>query len=121
MALADATGEYATMSERSKLIATYAICVSTTSLPTRHCIQQTEEHHELTWSPFNPQGFGNVGSLGTQIGVLSQLAPSRTADVSSVALSALMAGILSTLTSASVAGMLYTESMGKALEAAASS
>ncbi|EHA57721.1 sodium/nucleoside cotransporter 1 [Pyricularia oryzae 70-15] len=92
LALADQTGEYASMSERSKLIATYAIC-----------------------------GFGNVGSLGTQIGVLSQLAPSRTADVSSVAISALLAGILSTLTSASVAGMLYTESMGKALEAAAAS
>lgn len=28
MALADQTGEYASMSERSKLIATYAICVS---------------------------------------------------------------------------------------------
>ncbi|WYZ46794.1 hypothetical protein EsH8_IX_001019 [Colletotrichum jinshuiense] len=71
---------YVSMSPRSKLIATYACC-----------------------------GFGNVGSLGTQIGVLSQIAPGRAGDVSRVSVSALFAGILSTLTSASVAGMLYTE------------
>ncbi|GKT46289.1 sodium/potassium-transporting ATPase subunit alpha-A [Colletotrichum spaethianum] len=70
---------YVSMSPRSKLIATYACC-----------------------------GFGNIGSLGTQIGVLSQIAPGRAGDVSRVALSALFAGVLSTLTSASVAGMLYT-------------
>ncbi|KAK1573178.1 NupC family nucleoside transporter [Colletotrichum navitas] len=70
---------YISMSPRSKLIATYACC-----------------------------GFGNIGSLGTQIGVLSQIAPGRAGDVSRVALSALFAGVLSTLTSASVAGMLYT-------------
>ncbi|KAK6218641.1 NupC family nucleoside transporter [Colletotrichum tabaci] len=70
---------YVSMSARSKLIATYACC-----------------------------GFGNIGSLGTQIGVLSQIAPGRAGDVSRVALSALFAGVLSTLTSASVAGMLYT-------------
>ncbi|KAK1782274.1 Na+ dependent nucleoside transporter C-terminus-domain-containing protein [Copromyces sp. CBS 386.78] len=69
---------YKSMSPRSKLIATYAVC-----------------------------GFGNIGSLGTQIGVLSQLAPGRAGDVSKVALSALFSGVLSTLTSASVAGMLY--------------
>ncbi|KAF6807877.1 h+ nucleoside cotransporter [Colletotrichum sojae] len=70
---------YISLSPRSRMIATYACC-----------------------------GFGNVGALGTQIGVLSQIAPGRAADVSKVAVSALFAGILSTLTSASVAGMLYT-------------
>lgn len=74
---------YKSMSARAQLIATYACC-----------------------------GFGNVGSLGTQIGVLSQLAPGRAGDVSRVALSALASGIISTLTSASVAGMLYTDSIG---------
>ncbi|KAH7625806.1 Na+ dependent nucleoside transporter C-terminus-domain-containing protein [Sordaria sp. MPI-SDFR-AT-0083] len=69
---------YKSMSPRSQLIATYAVC-----------------------------GFGNIGSLGTQIGVLSQLAPGRAGDVSKVAMSALFSGILSTLTSAAVAGMLY--------------
>lgn len=58
------------------------------------------------------QGFGNFGSLGTQIGVLSQIAPGRAGDVSRVALSALFTGVLATLTSASVAGMLYTDGMG---------
>ncbi|KAI1609526.1 CNT family concentrative nucleoside transporter [Exophiala viscosa] len=72
--------EYINMSPRSKLIATYALC-----------------------------GFGNFGSLGTQIGVLSQIAPSRAGDVSKVALSALFSGVLSTLTSASIAGLLVTD------------
>ena len=72
--------EYADLALRSKLIATYALC-----------------------------GFANIGSLGTQIGVLSQLAPSRSGDVSRLALSALVSGAISTLTSASIAGMLVTD------------
>jgi CNT family concentrative nucleoside transporter len=72
--------QYINMSPRSRLIATYALC-----------------------------GFGNFGSLGTQIGVLSQIAPSRAGDVSRVALSALFSGVLSTLTSASIAGLLVTD------------
>jgi len=71
---------YANMLPRSQLIATYACC-----------------------------GFGNIGSLGTQIGVLSQLAPNRSGDVSKLAVSSLIAGIIATLTSASVAGMLATD------------
>ena len=71
---------YIAMSPRSRLIATYALC-----------------------------GFANFGSLGTQIGVLSQIAPGRGGDVSRVALSALFSGALSTLTSASIAGMLVTD------------
>lgn len=70
---------YATLSPRSQLIATYALC-----------------------------GFGNIGSLGIQIGILSQLAPSRGGDVSRLALSALISGVFSTLTSASVAGLVVT-------------
>lgn len=54
-------------------------------------------------------GFGNIGSLGTQIGVLSQIAPGRAGDVSRLAFSALVCGVLSTLTSAAVAGMLVTD------------
>ena len=71
---------YSTLSPRSQLIATYALC-----------------------------GFGNIGSLGTQIGVLSQIAPGRGGDVSRLALSALITGVLSTLTSASIAGLLVTD------------
>ena len=72
--------KYADLSPRSRLIATYALC-----------------------------GFANIGSLGTQIGVLSQIAPGRSADVSRLALSALIAGALSTFTSASIAGLLVTD------------
>ncbi|EMR62651.1 hypothetical protein MGN70_014656 [Eutypa lata] len=79
-ALTDPDQDYVNMSDRAKLIATYACC-----------------------------GFGNIGSLGTQIGVLTQIAPARGGDVSKVAISALVAGIIATLTSASVAGMLATE------------
>jgi len=74
--------DYADISPRSRLIATYALC-----------------------------GFANIGSLGTQIGVLSQLAPSRSADVSRLAISALLSGALSTLTSASVAGLIVTDNI----------
>lgn len=70
---------YADLSPRSRLIATYALC-----------------------------GFGNIGSLGIQIGILGQLAPSRGGDVSRLAVSALISGVLATLTSASVAGLVVT-------------
>lgn len=73
---------YTSMAARSKLIATYACC-----------------------------GFGNIGSLGIQIGVLSQISPRRSGDVVKVSVSALLCGILSTLTSASIAGMLFTDGM----------
>lgn len=72
--------DYADLTPRSRLIATYALC-----------------------------GFANLGSLGAQIGVLSQLAPNRSGDVSRVALSALIAGAISTLTSASIAGFVVTD------------
>ncbi|KKY22795.1 putative h+ nucleoside cotransporter [Phaeomoniella chlamydospora] len=71
---------YADLSARSRLIATYALC-----------------------------GFGNIGSLGIQIGILAQLAPGRAGDVSRVAMSALFSGVLATLTSASVAGLVVTD------------
>ncbi|GAB7360057.1 hypothetical protein MBLNU230_g7579t1 [Neophaeotheca triangularis] len=75
--------DYADLSPRSLLIATFALC-----------------------------GFGNIGSLGTQIGVLSQIAPNRAGDVSRVAVSALITGIFSTLSSASIAGLVVTDERG---------
>ncbi|KAF2450678.1 hypothetical protein P171DRAFT_427002 [Karstenula rhodostoma CBS 690.94] len=74
--------EYATLSPRARLIATYALC-----------------------------GFGNIGSLGTQIGVLSQISPERSGDVSRLALSALISGVISTLTSASIAGLVVNDQL----------
>lgn len=71
--------EYAGISPRTKLISTYAIC-----------------------------GFGNIGSLGIQIGILGQLAPSRGGDVSRLAFSALISGVMATLTSANVAGLVIS-------------
>ncbi|KAI5294928.1 hypothetical protein KEM52_002837 [Ascosphaera acerosa] len=81
VAYTDLTGpDYADLSPRSRLIATYALC-----------------------------GFANVGSLGNQIGILSQLAPDRAGDVSEIAFSAMLTGALSTFTSAAVAGMLIKD------------
>ncbi|KAJ6094977.1 hypothetical protein N7467_002490 [Penicillium canescens] len=70
---------YSDLSDRSRLIATYALC-----------------------------GFANIGSLGNQIGVLSQISPSRGGDVSRVAFSAMITGAISTFTSATIAGLLIT-------------
>ncbi|KFY12991.1 hypothetical protein V491_06565 [Pseudogymnoascus sp. VKM F-3775] len=74
------SADYADLSPRSRLIATYALC-----------------------------GFGNISSVGIQIGVLSQLAPGKGGRVAKVAMSALFSGIVSTLTSASIAGMLVSD------------
>lgn len=66
-----------TLSVRSELVATYALC-----------------------------GFANLGSVGMQVGVLGTLAPTRAGEISSLAISALICGSLSTWLSASIAGML---------------
>ncbi|KAJ6193041.1 sodium/nucleoside cotransporter 1 /nucleoside cotransporter 1 [Bipolaris maydis] len=76
----DPKSPYHSLSPRSRVIATYALC-----------------------------GFGNVGSLGTQIGVLSQISPGRSGDVSRVAVSALITGVFSTLSSATVAGLVIVD------------
>lgn len=68
------------MSARSTIIASYSLC-----------------------------GFGNIGSLGTQIGVLGQIAPGRSGDVAKLAISALITGVLSTLSSASIAGLVIQD------------
>ncbi|EAW06944.1 NupC/NupG family nucleoside CNT transporter [Aspergillus clavatus NRRL 1] len=72
--------EYKDISDRSRIIVTYALC-----------------------------GFANIGSLGNQIGVLNQLAPNRAGDVSRVAFSAMVTGALATFTSAAIAGLLITD------------
>lgn len=72
--------EYSDLSIRGRMLATYALC-----------------------------GFANLGSVGTNIGVLSQLAPSRTGDIASLVMSALATGCISTLLSAAVAGMVMTD------------
>ena len=71
---------YSGMAPRSQLIATYALC-----------------------------GFGNIGSVGIQIGVLGQLGPARKNIFAKVALSALLTGVLATLMSASIAGMVLMD------------
>ena len=80
--------EFADLSPRTQLIATYALC-----------------------------GFGNVGSLGIQIGILGQLAPSRGGDVSRLAISALISGVMATLTSANIAGLVISDQASEFINA----
>jgi CNT family concentrative nucleoside transporter len=51
-------------------------------------------------------GFGNLGALGIQIGVLGALAPSQAKVIVRVATSAMICGFISTLQTAGIAGML---------------
>jgi CNT family concentrative nucleoside transporter len=65
------------LSERGRVIAAYALC-----------------------------GFANFGSIGIQIGGYSGLAPERRADISRLALRAMLGGLLATCLVACVAGVM---------------
>ena len=65
------------LSQRSIIIATYALC-----------------------------GFANLGSIGIQIGGLSAIAPERQQDLAVLGLRAMIAGSLACFQTACVAGML---------------
>lgn len=80
------------LSPRSRLIATYSLC-----------------------------GFGNFGSLGTQVGLMTQMAPGRSRDIAGVAFSAFITGVISTLTSAGMAGLLLGGETAASLLAAPTS
>ncbi|MEM8674413.1 MAG: NupC/NupG family nucleoside CNT transporter [Cyanobacteria bacterium P01_G01_bin.67] len=65
------------ISERAKIIATYALC-----------------------------GFSNLGAIGIQIGGISAIAPNRQADLAQLSVRALIAGSIACFMTACVAGML---------------
>ena len=71
------SGDIPAISERSKIIATYALC-----------------------------GFANLGSIGIQIGGISAIAPNRQADLAQLSIRALIAGSIACFMTACVAGML---------------
>jgi nucleoside transporter len=75
------SGEGPTISLRSEVIATYALC-----------------------------GFANIGSIGIQLGGLIPLAPSRAADISALGVRAMIAGTVACFMTACVAGILFDES-----------
>lgn len=54
-------------------------------------------------------GFGNLGSLGINIGVMSAIAPKRRIDIVKLAPSALITGIFVTLSSAAIAGIVSAD------------
>lgn len=65
------------LSERSRLIMTYALC-----------------------------GFANFGSLGIMIGGLTTMAPERRAEIVSLGVKSILAGTLATCMTGAVIGML---------------
>ena len=71
------SGDIPTISERAKIIATYALC-----------------------------GFSNLGSIGIQIGGISAIAPSRQQDLAQLSVRALVAGSIACFMTACVAGIL---------------
>ena len=66
-----------TLSARSEVIATFALC-----------------------------GFANLGSIGIQIGGIGALAPGRQQDLARLGFRALLGGTLATLVTAAIAGMV---------------
>lgn len=74
-----------TISIRSEIIATYALC-----------------------------GFANFSSIGIQIGGMGPLAPSRKTDMAKVAIRALVAGTIACFMTACIAGLLYDETLYEA-------
>jgi len=70
-----------TLSPRTELMATFALC-----------------------------GFANLGSVGIQIGGIGALAPERKSDLARLGMRALVGGTLATLLTATLAGMLFTNS-----------
>ncbi|XP_072165400.1 solute carrier family 28 member 3-like [Diadema setosum] len=72
------TGAGPTLSERSEVIATYALC-----------------------------GFANIGSIGIVLGGLIPMAPERKKDMTAVAIRALVAGTVACFMTACIAGILY--------------
>jgi concentrative nucleoside transporter, CNT family len=57
----------------------------------------------FTIASYSLCGFANLGSLGIQIGVLGALAPSRSKVISTIAVSAMVCGFISTLQTAGIA------------------
>ena len=70
-------GDIPAISERAKIIATYALC-----------------------------GFSNIGSIGIQIGGISAIAPSRQSDLAKLAIRALFTGSIACFMTACITGIL---------------
>jgi len=75
---AAAAADSVTISERTKVILTYALC-----------------------------GFSNFGAIGIQLGGIGPLAPSRRSDLAQLGLRAMFGGMLACCMTACMAGLLY--------------
>lgn len=62
--------------------------------------------HTLDLMAYGLCGFANLSSIGIQIGCLSAIAPSRTKDLATLAVSAMLVGTLATWECAMMAGSM---------------
>ncbi|CBQ72064.1 related to Sodium/nucleoside cotransporter [Sporisorium reilianum SRZ2] len=90
----------------SQLLATKIVANEFVAYSELKLIKATLENRSILISNFMLAGFGNIGSLGINIGVLSGLAPSRGGAIARLAPLSLMVGILVTCSSACIAGVL---------------
>lgn len=74
----DASGNVVTMTDRTRVILTYALC-----------------------------GFSNFGAIGIQIGGIGPLAPERRSDLAQLGLRAMFGGMLAACMTACMAGVMY--------------
>jgi CNT family concentrative nucleoside transporter len=74
----DASGNVVTMTDRTRVIMTYALC-----------------------------GFSNFGAIGIQIGGIGPLAPERRSDLAQLGLRAMFGGMLAACMTACMAGVMY--------------
>eukprot|EP00993_Chasmostoma_nieuportense_P000170 NODE_1155_length_1629_cov_28.727031_g1087_i0.p1 GENE.NODE_1155_length_1629_cov_28.727031_g1087_i0~~NODE_1155_length_1629_cov_28.727031_g1087_i0.p1 ORF type:complete len:531 (-),score=122.87 NODE_1155_length_1629_cov_28.727031_g1087_i0:36-1568(-) len=63
--------------------------------------------HSVTIATYALCGFSNLGAIGVQIGALSAMAPTRLADISRLATSAMVAGSMACFMTACLAGVFY--------------
>ncbi|TIB83600.1 hypothetical protein E3Q10_02324 [Wallemia mellicola] len=78
--------------------------------------QAMQDPESPSYDPFTSRGgtiaefslcsFGNIASVGIQIGVMAALAPTKRKEVSGLVISALCCGIISTCQTAAIAGLL---------------
>ncbi|CDS82279.1 related to Sodium/nucleoside cotransporter [Sporisorium scitamineum] len=90
----------------SQLLATKIVANEFVAYSELKLIKSTLEGRSILISNFMLAGFGNIGSLGINIGVLSGLAPSRGGAIARLAPLSLITGILVTCSSACIAGVL---------------
>ncbi|KAF9780562.1 Na+ dependent nucleoside transporter C-terminus-domain-containing protein, partial [Thelephora terrestris] len=93
----------------SRLLATKLIANEFSAYSSLHAIMNSDNplsYRAWVIAQYALCGFANFGSVGIQISVLGTIAPSKSKIISSIALSAMICGFITTMQTAGIAGML---------------